>query len=352
MDRARNSRKGRQKRMRIITDSNSKNQIATAAISRRRQRDLFRAGLPDKPYCMTAKDRRTFIRPLHVAQRYPYIQINAPWLTVAMTFDIDRAGGAGAWVAADLPEPLASATNRANEHAHIIYALAAPVITGMNARQKPLTLLSAIQGAMTERLNADPGYSGLIAKNPLSRKWRNLWSTQPARYELKFLREFIGDKEIERHLPRAKNRAHLTGAGRNVEVFTSTRWWAYRAIKDYLEARIDEWHDAVMHRVLTTNADYPNPMSENECRHIGKHISKWTWQKIAMNNTAESYEQTFIAIQTARGRRSGKARRKATADRDAAIIAAAAGGMTQRTLAAEFNMSRGGITRILQRGGL
>jgi len=295
---------------------------------------------------------RMRILPRHVARRWPYIQINPPWLVVCLTFDIDRPGAAGAWCAAELPEPLASATNRANGHAHLIYALAAPVMTGIEARRRPMNLLVAVEGAMTARLNADFGYSGLISKNPLSRAWQNLWSTDPARYELKFLAEFLDDRELQRHWPWKRNRAALSGFGRNVDTFNAARLWSYHAIRDYWPAAgerrrpaFDCWQDAVTNFARSFNADnHVHPMADSECRAIGKSISKWTWARFD--------PETFRLIQRKRGVQSGVKRRAANAERDAAIIEGRLAGGSLRELAAEHDMAVGGIRHVLGRAGL
>lgn len=339
-------------------------QAVIPAISRRRQRDIFRGDLPDRPYCMARVDGRPAghmrIRPRIIAQRFPYIQINPPWVTVCLTFDIDRDGGAGAWMAAELPEPLASASNRANGHAHLIYALSAPVMTGPEARRRPVNLMAAIYGAMTERMDADSAYTGLIAKNPLHRGWRNLWSREPARYELKFLADWLDDREIDRHWPWKRNRKHLTGVGRNVDTFNAVRLWSYRAIRDYwpvgderFRPAFDAWLDAVICRAESFNAeeyvaDPKGPMAFSECRAIGKSIAKWTW--------AHFDPETLAVLKSRAGRRSGiksgLVRRAAVADRDAAIIEARMAGATQAALAAAHGLSISGIRHVLSRAGL
>jgi len=338
-----------------------------AIITRRQQRDMFRADMsremPGVHYCMTRQNGRPsghmLKRPLQLAARYPYLQINPPWLTLAIVFDIDRGGGALEWETARLPEPLASVASKDTGRAHLIYALASPVLKGENANRKPINLLAAIDGAMTEALNADKGYSGLIAKNPLAgNTWRVLWSRQPAKYELRFLTEFISDEALKRHWPRKQNRNRLSGIGRNVDTFNATRRWAYIAIRDYWPVGDERkrpafaaWQEAVTNYAAEFNAEnWPlYPMTAAETGHIGKSIAKWTWQRF---NPATLAAMT-AAAKSAAGRRSGIksgiARRAATADRDAAIVAAATDGMTQRAIAAEFNMTQRGIGKIIAR---
>jgi len=325
------------------------NDIKVKAVPRREQRSLFRETLPDNPYCMTRRNGRPsgrmLIRPLYAAARFPYIQVNAPWLTVCLLFDIDRPGAAGAWCAADLPEPVATVENRANGHAHTIFALSAPVLTGWNARRKPQALLAAIYGAMAERMNADPGYSGLIAKNPLAgRAWHVLWSSFPARYELKFLAEFLDDRELNRHLPRKANRVHLAGIGRNVDTFHAVRTWSYRAIKRYWDGTAADWYKAVEFQVQDVNSYYQNPMPYPECRGIAKHIAKWTWQHFSPAG--------FSAVQRARQVKWAESRREQNTARDAAIIEAKLRGEQQSAIAAANGLTPARVSQIINAAGL
>lgn len=334
-------------------------------IPRRRQRDIFRDDMvremPGTRYCMRRVDGRPVApmlrRQFKRAVGYPYIQINPPWLVLAMTFDIDRGGGVLAWEDANLPEPLAGVINRDNNHAHLIYGLAAPVLRGFEARRRPANLLAAIEGAMTERLQADPGYSGLIAKNPFHNAWRTLWSREPARYELKFLAEFLTDAEIDRHWPWKRNRKRLAGIGRNLETFHTTRLWSYIAIREFWpvagERRrpaFDAWQDAVTNHARCYNAEnYPGrEMADSECRAIGKSIAKWTWAH---------FDPVTLAVMKSNaarrsGLKSGRIRRESNAPRDAAIIEGRMAGARAAELAAEHGLTRRRVEQIVAAAGL
>ncbi|VXG77148.1 Rep protein CDS [Salmonella enterica subsp. enterica serovar Derby] len=88
-----------------------------------------------------------------------------------LLFDVDHPLAAMAWDAAGLPPPTWTAQNPENGHAHIAYALSAPVAKSDAARLKPLRLLARIQHAMTDALSADRGYVGLITKTPNHARW-------------------------------------------------------------------------------------------------------------------------------------------------------------------------------------
>lgn len=140
------------------------------------QIDLFDASRwPRRPYCTDDLAAGLRIRSLKQALTKPYIQANPPHLRVWSIYDIDRPGGGLAWEAANLPPPAWSSVNRENAHAHLVYGITAPVLVdGLGARDAPLRYLCAVESMMRERLQADPGYSGLITKNPAHPLWRTL----------------------------------------------------------------------------------------------------------------------------------------------------------------------------------
>jgi hypothetical protein len=72
------------------------------------------------------------------------------------------------------PGPSIIVYNRENGHCHFLYALSVLVHTQPTARQGPLRFAAAVDMALTMVLGADPGYAGLICKNPLHEHW---WTT-------------------------------------------------------------------------------------------------------------------------------------------------------------------------------
>ena len=82
--------------------------------------------------------------------------------------------------------------NPRNGHAHLGYTLNTPVARSDTARLKPIRLLARIQHAMTEALNADRAYTGLITKTPTHPQWHtDVW--RPAPYDLDELRDWLPD---------------------------------------------------------------------------------------------------------------------------------------------------------------
>jgi hypothetical protein len=58
------------------------------------------------------------------------------------------------------------------------------------ARLKPLRYAAAIENGMANKLGSDPGYVGLITKNPLNPHWSPYWSGADL-YDLDYLADFV-----------------------------------------------------------------------------------------------------------------------------------------------------------------
>lgn len=246
------------------------------------QPDLFlQERTPRFPYC--TDDLQDGIRPRcysHAIKRR-YIQVNPPHLRVFLLFDIDRSGGAIAWEDAGLPMPAWAAVNRENKHAHLAYALSAPVLTSdFKGRQAPLRYLAAIEAAMKAKLGGDSGFSSLITKNPIHPHWETLRGVPDAitGYDLPYFDEFVDIAKFRPYVGRTN--LHAEGLGRNCTVFNLASQWAYRKIREYkAEAGIRAWNEAVLTRCSIINGDFPEPMIHNETKAIARSISKWVWHK-------------------------------------------------------------------------
>jgi len=265
------------------------------------QIDLFDAGRwPRRPYCTDDLSAGLRIRSLQQALGKRYIQANPPHLRVWSIFDVDRPAGGLAWEDAALPPPAWSSVNRQNGHAHLVWGLSAPVLTGCAAaRDAPLRYLCAIESAMRERLQADPGFAGLITKNPAHPDWWTLRGPQSAReYDLAYLAEWIPDIDLHKR----RGPVEHVGLGRNVTLFDALRKWAYAAIRQYRGGGLQAWNawlSACNTRALVYNGDLfgGRLLDGREVWHIAKSVAKWVWR----NFSAEK----FSAIQSARRQNKG-----------------------------------------------
>ena len=247
------------------------------------QPDLFlQERIPHKPYC--TDDLTAGIRPRSYAYaiKRRYIQVNPPHLRTFLLFDLDYAGAALAWEDNNLPMPAWAAINRENTHAHLAYALSAPVLTAdFGGRQAALRYLAAVEAAYRAKLGGDDGFSGLITKNPVHPHWELLRGVPDAirGYDLPYLADFV---DLDRFKPYVgRSNVEAVGLGRNCTVFNVVSRWAYGNVLECKRQGITlaGWRKAVYERCASVNGDFPTPMLENEVKCIAKSIGNWVWTR-------------------------------------------------------------------------
>ena len=217
-----------------------------------------------------------------------YIEHNNDSFINSIVFDIDSDTAAIAWQDANIPKPNFITQNPANGHAHLFYALSSPVCITENARRKPQKLLKGVIEGLTERLGADPCYTGKITKNPLNPRWRTFWNEQP-RFELNYLCEFIDtNKRVKKEV-----RKSIVAEGRNTALFDNLRFYAYSIIFKY--QKNDDFcgfMSALEEEAENINDSFEDQLCFKEINHTIRSISSWVW------GTFDS--DTFSDIQKAR----------------------------------------------------
>lgn len=237
------------------------------------QLELFRESLPKKPYC---SDDLTFglrVRPASEAVKHLYIQPNGPTNTAWLIYDLDRSTASFDWQTRHVATPNWVATNIDNGHAHLAYGLGKPVWTQYGQRDAAFRYMASIDVAMTDVLEADPGYSKLICKNPLR---PDVWKVdlyQPELYDLPWLADYL---DLKAYSDGRKNLPE-TGLGRNCTLFDHVRKWAYRKVRsDWLS--MDFFIAAVAEYATAFNAlHFAHPLPFREVASTAKSIAKWTW---------------------------------------------------------------------------
>jgi len=185
--------------------------------------------------------------------------------------------------------------NPANGHSHYLYLLDTPVRTAIDGNPKPIKYAAAIQTAMRSRLNADPGYCGLIAKNPLNQHWKTkIWTDQA--YSLGDLADYLDLTE------KAANRERFDnyGLGRNCNIFNDLREYAYSAIRQ--ASGFEQFHSDCFAYALNLNVALSSPLLLNEIKAIAKSVARWTYTNFDKSK--------FSAIQAERGSLKGKDKRE------------------------------------------
>ncbi|EAM2024736.1 replication initiation protein [Klebsiella pneumoniae] len=220
-----------------------------------------------------------------------YIEHNNDSFINSIVFDIDSDTAAIAWQDANIPKPNFITQNPDNGHAHLFYALSSPVCITENARRKPQKLLKGVIEGLTERLGADPCYTGKITKNPLNPRWRTFWNEQP-RFELNYLCEFIDtNKRVKKEV-----RKSIVAEGRNTALFDTLRFYAYSIIFKY--QKNDDFCgfiSALQEEAENINDSFEDQLGFKEINHTIRSISSWVW------GTFDS--DTFSEIQSNRAKK-------------------------------------------------
>jgi hypothetical protein len=270
-----------------------------------------------------------------------YIQVNQPVIDNFIVIDCDHADPY--WQSSDLPAPCwVAATKRSGRH-HVTYRLKTGVVTGEQGRKAPQGLLRAVRLALVSRLAGDPGYVGLLTKNPLHSSWDVLLpggqvglyeladALQP---ELEELKQRRGNKDAPRpRWSQSAAEAALTAAGegmRNKTLFAALRQWAYRNIG------ADLYRQAALFNSLL-----PAPLPESEVRAIAASVARFLARHrfIQCGHSAELSE-----AQRARGRQSGVARLAASEDKRASARLMKAQGQSVRAIAAELGVGKSTVS--------
>ena len=232
--------------------------------------------LPRRPYC-TDELGSLFVRVKDQAIKRRYIQPNDPKDLYWLVYDVDRPTAHFDWYDLHAPPPNITATNMQNGHAHLFYGLEVPVYKVPNAHQQPIRYAASIDVALTQKLQADPGYAGLICKNPLHKKW-NVQIWEPVPYDLNWIAEYL---DLEPYKDRRKHLPPI-GLGRNCTLFEVTRHWAYSQIrKEDVFFSKEIFIDKVIQYATARNGEFPVPLSYSEVKATGKSIGKWTWRNMS-----------------------------------------------------------------------
>ncbi|MGA7778583.1 MAG: replication initiation protein [Paraburkholderia sp.] len=279
---------------------------------------------PARPYCADDYGDGIYFRPRADALDCRHIQINGPAMLGFLAFDVDKRGGADFPEDRGLPPPTWACTNPANGHAHLAYALRAPVCKTLSARQDPLRYAAAVEEGMRLALSADAAYAGLMIKNPYCGYW--ITEKNPVEYDLGELAEYLPDRlpgsarRMEQraaelaarvlHRARQKDRrercetgdtplAGTFGLGRNVMLFDELRKYAYRAIRKYWHDGFDSWFSHLEDRAQELNMRFPAPLVYAEVRNTAKSVAKWAWKYFSQ----QAFNNRQKAVACKRGER-------------------------------------------------
>lgn len=237
-----------------------------------------------------------------------WIEANPHALSNLLVVDVDH-GDAELRALSGRAKPTAIVSNRANGHAHTVWALSEPVTRTEYASRKATAYAAAVVEGLRRDLGGDKGYSGLMTKNPTHDAWETLWLAPSHEAEdlwtLDRLTEALGDQ-----MPPARWRRgrEIVGLGRNCSIFETARHWAYREIRKHF-GDSEGLRTAIHAHVAALNAEFSEPLPLSESHGIAASIHRWITTKSRMWQDGPTvYEATFTTIQSARSRKAAVAR--------------------------------------------
>ena len=281
---------------------------------------------------------------------FPKLQIQPEHAYAAILLDIDSteglddAPGKSWWGGNPTPAPNWMVVNTRPRSAtrrpggiHAVYALEVPVARHDAAHMLPLRYLAHVADRLSYHLGADPGYQGIITRNPIApgEGCFTHWSRMLP-YTL---------RELDTALPKGKLPSRrLTGIGRNVDLFKSMVSEVFRPRwADTLGAQ--GWSAAWLDHVRTSNLSmFPeSSLPDSECRSVAKSCFRY-W-------TRDYDPKRFNEIQTARNGKRWHNDYGYDFDQQAQHVREyKAWGLTQSTIGAVVGLSQGRVSKILSQG--
>ena len=217
-----------------------------------------------------------------------------------MIFDCDaresvELAAAACVGAGPVPTPNYASARTASGHFQIGYFLGRPVHRGTDARLKPLAYLGRVAEFYRGALQADPGYVGVLAYNPVNPDYTTSYPREHGTpYSL---------PELAAVIPRGWRipKVPTTDVGRNCAL--------YRALCKLALGGSDE---GLLTWARTLNREFSVPLADAEVRGVWRSVCRYRarWR-------VQGHQQGWLWKQAARGRKggaaSGVARRAGTA---------------------------------------
>ena len=217
---------------------------------------------------------------------------------------------------------------------HVTYSLSCPVHKYPEANDQPIRWLRHITEYYREALSADPGYAGVLTRNPapvLATGDKTEWHRRKP-YDLRELDDAV---PVSWTVPTVSS----TGVGRNVDLFRDVMKWAGLQKNKSVPVLTDAFQ---------RNKEFDVPLPDSEVRATAKKISEYRRRWEAQGWHSPEWRRR----QAARGRKSGESRRAANKERDRRIVEAITSGMSISEAARVWDLSRSTVRIIRDRRGV
>ena len=188
-------------------------------------------------------------------------------------------------------------TRKASGGSHAVWNLARPVLRGESARQGPLAALARVSEFYADKLEADTGYNGVLAHNPMAAGhgpgFVTNWLHKDA-YSLPQLGEVI---PFGWHKPTVSR----TGVGRNCDLFRALMKWA---------GSPENKDVPVLAAAHAANQTSELPLPDSEVAGIARSVQRYRLKWKAKGKYFTTEQKSLWGRE--RGIRSGASRRKGT----------------------------------------
>ena len=245
------------------------------------------------------KVTRSWRVPPDRAWNYPRVELRAANSWPGVLLDLDGPVSIECLIAAtstgELPKPNVIVQRRASGNCHVSWFLGSPVHRGEGAGWKPQYALARVSEFYRARVEADPGYGGVLSLNPMHSGHRGAFRTWWGRRDPYTLDELAEVIPFGWRVPTLKR----TGIGRNVDLFRA-------AMRESGKPR--NWGKDVTALLVALNEVLEAPLDHAEALAIAGSVNRIQRANLDSGQT----QRKFAFIQSCRGKRSGAARRKGT----------------------------------------
>lgn len=244
--------------------------------------------------------------PARKAWDYPFIELRSSTAYTALIVDLDGRDATLAYEEhwRDIPEPGWHVLNLETGNSHLVWGFQRPVLRGDGARARPLNLCRRINAYYTHLLKGDPGFVGVLTRNPVAGQFHvTTWSEEPRTYP---------QLELARSIPKGwrvpREYRDTGGVGRNCDVFRWLMQWTGKPCNWKRSLRLERCiaeAERLNGEVLPEQGRVP--MRTGEVHGIARSANKYALRN---RNTPESYSLWQVNQGRKAGIASGKSRRK------------------------------------------
>lgn len=187
----------------------------------------------------------------------------------------------------NIPKPNFIVKNKNKEGGHLFW-----VLDKVATNEYYIKLWRDIQKYFSSVLDGDPHNVGSIGKNPYNSLDFEYIEIYPYYYNIKNLHSFVipEEKQVQDELPYFKdyktinNKQKIISSGRNVDLFNTSRVFAYALIKEDIDTI--NFKFKLLNKIKEENNNFSNPMKNSEVMDIYKSIVKYclkNWSAIKHN---------------------------------------------------------------------